>query len=590
MASLAESMWATGPETPSISAGQNTKKPSRETRTSGTEAPSRGGAQATRRRGRGGGSAKSTRQAPPPSDVRTSSSSTPATEPSSVTTSEPADVPPFPSTATPRSAPNRKARPKPESARSAGRVVGTATAVAKTFPSEKDENVASEPVSNGIRKTAKKRGGKTLPGPKRKSSLAISVSTSEPLSTIIEPATLISQPAGAIPTSIVAVEETITAPDSPKTSHSSGPETLPPSTPIPDQEHQSLKPLPAVVPDSASIRPLTPASTSHIDWADDDDAGDLPDLDDWGFTPGKPEPEPKPQAQRRKSSGAKATRPAEVPKPKEVVIPVVSEDPQPKVTEIHANSVAIAEESRTIPAEYPPVAAPPSRPKGAQPGPPLTETQMAERKRLRNEKARERRKIKKMASNEGNAVPAPSNSKAAPESQSGIQDVASRLSKVVVDDGKAAASKSTVGASANALPLEPSQPSLPAKPTSSPGTPSNPTSAKAPPPQPTKSSSPSLPARPTHPPTPFSTPPSNSVTPLRRKPFEGEPAFNTSGQQTNIRGRPSTNPRTSRRERPLSTHHAHSASRPVISPNALSQLTKSLSGGTRSHRPTVTAE
>ncbi|KIY49530.1 hypothetical protein FISHEDRAFT_72851 [Fistulina hepatica ATCC 64428] len=33
------------------------------------------------------------------------------------------------------------------------------------------------------------------------------------------------------------------------------------------------------------VRPNTPGSGSHIDWAGDDDDGDLPDLDDWGVKP-----------------------------------------------------------------------------------------------------------------------------------------------------------------------------------------------------------------------------------------------------------------------------------------------------------------
>jgi hypothetical protein len=36
--------------------------------------------------------------------------------------------------------------------------------------------------------------------------------------------------------------------------------------------------------------------------------------------------------------------------------------------------------------------------------------------------------------------------------------------------------------------------------------------------------------------------------------------------------------------------HSHSMTRPIISPNALHQLTKSLSGGSRQHRPAVSAQ
>lgn len=585
MAGLAESVWASAPDAPSISTGQNTKKSSRETRTSGTKAPPRG-AQTGRGRVRGGGSARPTRQAAS-SDVRTPfpAPSGLATEPCA--TSELADVPPSP--AAPRNAPNGKA--KPESARTTGRVIGTASA--KTSLPEKDVKVVSEPVPSETRKIPRKRGGKTLPA-KRKASLAVSVSTTEPLSPTIEPATPLSQSAGAVTASIVA-KETIAAPDSPKTaSHSSGSETLPPSTPVPDQEHQLLKPLPVVVPDSASTRPLTPASTSHIDWADDDAAGDLPDLDDWGFTPGKPELVPKPQAQRRKSSAAKAARQDGVPKFEDVVIPVVSEDPQPHrpdITEIHASSMVMVEDNAPSPAENPPVAAAAPRPKGVQPRPPLTEAQMAEKKKLRNERAKERRKIKKIPSNEGNDVPAPSNPKAVLESRSGIQGVASQISKLVVDDGKPTTGTTTpkydVAAPANVLPLKPSQPPLPAKPATS-DNPPNSTSLKAlwSPAKPPAS----LLAHPAHPRTSSPAPPSNSVTPSRRKPFGGEPTFDASDRPRNNRGYPSASPRPNGRGRPLSVHHAHSVSRPVISPNALNQLTKSLSGGTRTHRPAVTAE
>ena len=586
MSRLAESMWANVPDAP-VSAGQNATRRSQDTRTSGAGLPLRG-THTSRRRGRGGGNAKLARQsAPPESHTPTA----PATEPPTVTTSAPTDV--TPSTAAPRDTPYKS---KSEGPRNANRAVPTTTTVrappsekdenattVKTPPSEKGENVASEAVPNGSRKSSRKRGNKTLPGAKRKTSLAISASANEPLPAIIEPATSLSQSVGGIPSSIMT-EEAIAAPDSPKaTSHSSGPETLPPSTPSPDQGHQSLKPLPAVAQDSASIRPLTPASTSHIDWADDDDADDLPDLDDWGFTTGKPEP--RPQAQRRRSSGAKTGGQAEGLITGEVVVPVVSEDPrplQPKVAGIRVNPAVVADGSAKSPAEDSPTAA---RSKGAQARSPLTEAQLAEKRRLRNEKAKERRKIKKMASNEASAAPAPPKPNPVPESRSGTEDIARRTNQLTMDDGKTASaltSKGTVPAFAN-TPV-----SLPAKPASSPDNPSISPSAKTPL-QPPKSP-PSLPLRPAPPPTPSSVPPSNGTFPPRRKPFGGEPALNMNGQPYNSRNHPSDSPRASRRERPSSLHHMHPTSRPVISQSALSQLTKSLSGGTRTHRPTVAAE
>lgn len=575
MASLAESMWASIPDTPSVSAGQNTNKRSRETQN--TETPSRG-AHANRRRGRGGGSAKPAQQSTP-SDAHTPTSR--ATEPSTTTASEPGDIPPTP--ATPRNAPNKKV--KPEGHRNHGRAA-PAAAAAKTPPPEKDENVISAAASNDTRRASKKRSNKVTSGAKRKAPLTIPP-TNEPLSTIIEPAAPLSQSGGAIPSSVVP-EDAIAAPDSPKTtSHSSGPETLPPSTPGPDQEHQLLKPLPAVVPDTASIRPLTPASTSHIDWADDDDADDLPDLDDWGFIPGRPDT--KPQAQRRRSSSAKAGR-QEVAKSEQMCIPFVSEDPpphRPKVLEITTDEVA-AKEGSTKPAENAPAAAA-APPKPAQARYPLTEAQIAERKRLQNQKTRERRKIKRLASNEAGAHPNP---KPSLESQLGVQGIASQIRKL--DDGKAAPSTPTpkvaVSSSPNTpapLPPKPTRASPPAKPTPSSDKLLNSTPAKTLPQSPRSPSS--LPARPSLPPTASSAPPSNTIPP-RRKPFGGEPAFNMGGQPRNSKGHISDDLRAGRRERPPSAQHAHSVSRPVISQSALSQLTKSLSGGNRTHHPTVTAE
>lgn len=528
MPGLTESQWASVPDAPSRSAGQITTTHARRVRSTNT-AP-----------GNKRGDANSARQ-PPQSDPR---------------------APPVP--ATDPSVPSSKLNPSPAAPRSSGyktkprRGRAVFTEGVKPPISQKDENLVSEAVSHSTRNPPRKQSSK-MAGAKRKAPLATSVS-SEPPSKIIEPTNPLTHPVEVIPADLMG-EETITVPDSPKTlSHSSVSETLPPSTPVLDQDHQSLKPPPTTTPNPTSIRPLTPASTSHLDWADDNEG--LPDLDDWGFTPGKPEP--RPGAQRRKSSGENV---AGNPPPDEVAIPVISRDPlllQAKVAELHASS-AMAEQTATSAAENVRTAAT-VPPKGAKP-----EAQLAEKRR-----SRKSRDLKKMASNEANAVPASSPENAS-ESQSGTRDVASQMSKLAVN----ITPRTAVAASASSNPVaslrsKPVQSSLPTKRTPSSDKPSNSTSSKASP-QPPKSS-PSLPSRPTPSSPSSSAPPpniSNSAFPPRRKPFSGDS---------------SDYPRSNRRERPSSIHHAHSASRPVISPNALNQLTKSLSGGNRVHHPTVTAE
>ncbi|ETS60904.1 hypothetical protein PaG_04824 [Moesziomyces aphidis] len=60
---------------------------------------------------------------------------------------------------------------------------------------------------------------------------------------------------------------------------------------------------------SAKVEEATTPAPSHIDWAEDDDEDELPDLDDWGvtLTPAKPAPasEPKPAASKDAGRGSK---------------------------------------------------------------------------------------------------------------------------------------------------------------------------------------------------------------------------------------------------------------------------------------------
>lgn len=576
MAGLSESIWAHAPSTPSISAGQNATKTSREPRNTASPSPR----SATRRRGRGGNGTKHLPKT-------TGSDNAPATQPTPVTNPvEQPSTPIAPQKDTPPSAPSTRPRAPPRrntksdsptiiTSGSTNASSGTNTA----SPVAKDENTASESGSPSARKNSRRRAPK--PAARRKQSSAMSVASTADgaKSVVVEPATPIT-PSTETTKSSSPVDTVPEVPNSPKDS-SSGPEMMSHSAPVlSEPAPKSLHVNPGLALHMSGMRPATPASASHIDWADDDDADDLPDLDDWGVTPAKhdddDDDEPKALPQRRRSSAAKSNAQEAVLKVDNDATDSASSDVKDAASPI-SPTTSVGSETVTSSADSASPAAAAARPFKRE-RPPLTDEQAAEKKRIKNRETRERRKLKKTMT-EG--------AKAGQDSG----DLASRIGGLVIDESKAPVSstpKDTHTPSGE-------QSSLPAKPVLTTTT-NGPTSApnRSPPIGPGSS----LPARPSNPSTPS---PTNSNFPPRRKPFGGEPSF-LSGQRRQSRaggssdfggngnGSPGPGPRSGgaagRRERPVSHH----TTRPVLSQGALSQLTKSLSGGARTHRPEVTAE
>ncbi|KAF8303273.1 hypothetical protein DL93DRAFT_455433 [Clavulina sp. PMI_390] len=596
MSGLSESMWANAPDVSSTAPRPNAAKPPRAPRVNNTDGAQQHGA---RRRGRGGGGGGGGNKPPAAKADAPVASATASSTPSAP---HPTSLPPRPQSTTndapkpslpprPRGGPKRTASSntkapaaaaQPPSSTSTPQISGSTESHPKSTPSRSDTSAptsASTPAASTLPKKPQPKRRQSKPNNhRRRSSLAISVvsGTSEPPSTIIEPPTPLSPMVEGSTFVVTTGPEEMEGPSSPKAaSHSSsGPETLPPATPLQAEPLINFNPL----------RPSTPASASvsHLDWADEDEGDDLPTLDDWGVKPSASlnleelAPQKTPQAVVDEPVVA----------PKEVVVdeqatPKVELAPPVETTtaselevttaqsvseSAHSEEVLSTSEAASDEAKAPSVAS--SRAPGRSNNlhrPPLTDEMAAEKRKAKNRQARERRKVVK----------------AHAKAEAGLPPT------------DPAAASTSAASSAN-------PPNLPsAAPMSAPADSANasfPSSISAP-------ADLSLPTRPAPPSNGATAPPTPSASfssgfPPNRRPFGGDPAFmrghnrggsSDFGGSNNGGGGFRTRGGRGGRGRGAATHvhvaHGHKE-RPVLSPNALSQLSKSLSGGARVHKPT----
>ncbi|KAF9514128.1 hypothetical protein BS47DRAFT_1382122 [Hydnum rufescens UP504] len=401
------------------------------------------------------------------------------------------------------------------------------------------------------------------------------------------------------PVSLVSIPE----PPAPSSAAESHPEAHPSPSNINDLSTSSILDVSTTAQDMVSLmlppttdnahRPNTPSTHSHIDWADDGDSADLPDLDDWGFA-SKPS--------RRRSSASKPSI-------------VSTATPIPPISVDLATSPRVdtpSPLSAPNPVNNPNADVEPSvrKPKGRSP---LDPGRAAEKNKLRNERGRERRKKKGDASALDGRLNPSGATHVVPSSPRG-----SRASKGSTMEDPSSSPPGSPAAGAREV-TEPKASNefgtssiiaSPAKSMES-GEVREHDSSCVPSPSEVPQSTSDTPYRLNPVPTisPASIQSSTTVTlesashfnslPIpsrpsssRREPFREGGA--RSSQNSPAGGASSSRHSPSPPKLPINgghVHaHSHSTTRPIISPNALHQLTKSLSGGSRQHRPAVSAQ